>query len=200
MEKTEAIVIRCKDYSETSQLVWLYTRDFGKIKVIAKGSRKRSKIDLFNLCDIVFYKGRGELHTLKECVVSEPFSSIRQDLRKLAVASYMVELLDTSTPLEDPSIEIYSLVADVFRWLGEGKDPEFLRYIFEIKLMQFLGNLPKMDNVSKGVMKILESKAIDRLKVSKDQLEELKRLIVDYSVGKRLKSLDFLEEIAYGKK
>lgn len=195
MERTEGLVIKCKDYSETSQLVWLYTRDFGKIKVIAKGSRKKSKIDLFNLCEIVFYKGKGELHTLKECSVLDAFIKIRQDLTRVATASYFAELLDASTGLEDPSSEIYSLVIDVFRWLAEGKNPVFLRYFFEIKLMQYSGNLPRLDNVSKGVIKILELKAIDKVKISCKQLEELKRLVIDYSAGKRLKSLDFLEAI-----
>lgn len=204
MEKTIGIVIRCKDYSETSQLVWMFTKDFGKLKVIAKGSRAsikkfKGKLDLFNLCEVVFYKNpRRELHTLSECDVLESFSKIRLDLNRLATATYFAELLDASVGLEDPSREVYSLVLDIFKWLAEGKDPAFLRYIFEIKLMQFLGNLPKIDNISKGAMRILESKAIDKLKVSTRQLNELKnasRLIIDYSVDKRLKSLEFLEEI-----
>lgn len=198
MEKTTGLVIKCKDYSETSQLVWMYTKDFGKIKVIAKGSRKKIKIDLFNLCEVVFYKSRGELHTLSEYSILETFSGIREDLNKLATASYMAELVDASTGLEDPSSEAYSLVTSVFGWLAVGRNPEFLRYIFEIKLMQVLGNFPKIDNVSKGLMKILESKAIDKLKISASQLEELKnisRLIVDYSVPKELKSINFLKEV-----
>lgn len=170
MESTEGLVIKCKDYRETSQLVWLYTRDFGKIKVIAKGSRKKSKIDLFNLCDIVFYKGRGELHLLKECSILDPFIKIRQDLKRIATASYFAELLDATTALEDPSPQIYSLAIDVFKRLAEGKDPLSLRHFFEVKLMQYLGNLP-----SEG-------------------LKGLKRLSIDYSIDKRLKSLDFLEK------
>lgn len=205
MEKTAGIVIKCKDYSETSQLVWLFTKDFGKIKVIAKGSRAsvkkfKGKLDLFNLCDIVIYRNpKRELHTLSECDVLEYFSKIRLDLNRLATASYFAELLDASVGLEDPSSEVYSLVVDVLKWLAEGKDPIFLRYIFEIKLMQYLGNLPKINNVSKGVMRILESKAIDKLKVSPSQLEELRKassLIIDYLIGKRLKSLDFMEEVS----
>lgn len=204
MEKTVGIVIRCKDYSESSQLVWLYTKDFGKIKVIAKGSRAsikkfKGKLDLFNLCDVVFYRSpRRELHTLSECDVLEPFSKIRLDLNRLAAASYFAELVDTSVGLEDPSREVYSLVIDIFRWLADGKDPVFLRCIFEIRLMHYLGILPRIENVSKGVMRILASKAIDKLKISRVQLDELKnvaRLSVDYLVPKRLKSMDFLEEI-----
>ncbi len=164
MEKTVGIVIKAKDYSETSQLVWLYTRDFGKIKVIAKGSRKKLRIDLFNICEFVFYKSRGELHTLGEYYIQETFDKIRQDLHRVAVASYIAELVNVFTGLEDPSPEIYSLVVSAFKNLAEGKDP---RHVFETRLMQYLGNLP----------------------------EDLNRLIIDYTGGKRLKSLDFLKEV-----
>lgn len=166
MEKTIGLVIKCKDYSETSQLVWLYTKDFGKIKLIAKGSRKKSKIDLFNLCEIEFYKSRGELHTLGECYVSETFDRIRRDLHRLAVASYMAELVNVFTGLEDPSSEIYSLIVSVFKQLADGKDSKLIRRIFETKLMQYLGYSCEIDKV-----------------------------IVDYTGGKRLKSLDFLKEV-----
>lgn len=167
MEKTTGIVIKCKDYSETSQLVWLYTKDFGKIKVIAKGSRKKSKIDLFNIYEIIFYKSRGELHTLGDYYVIETFNKIRQDLHRLALASYMAELVNVFTGLEDPSGEIYSLIVSVFKQLAEGKDPKLIRRGFEAKFMQYLGNLP----------------------------EDLDRLIVDYSRHKGLKSLEFLKEV-----
>lgn len=166
MEKTTGLVIKCKDYSETSQLVWLYTRDFGKIKVIAKGSRKKSKIDLFNLCEFEFYRSRGELHTLGEYYVSETFDNIRRDLHRLAVASYMAELINVFTGLEDPSSEIYSLLVSVFKQLADGKDSRLIRRSFETKLTQCLG-------YSCGIDKV----------------------IVDYLADKRLKSLEFLKEI-----
>lgn len=213
MEKTIGIVIKCKDYRETSQLVWLYTRDFGKVKVIAKASRAnvkrfKGKIDLFNHCEIVFYKNpRNELHLLNECDILEPFSRIRLDLHKFAVASYIVELTEACTGLEDPNKEIYDLLSNVLKWLEDGKEPDFIRCVFELKLLKYSGSLPKIDNVTKGVKaiihRILEYRAIDKLRILAAQLEELKgvlRLIIDYSVGKRLKSLGFLEEISHGKK
>lgn len=217
MDKTIGIVIKCKDYSETSQLVWLYTKDFGKIKLVAKGSRGRSKklsgkIDLFNVIDVIFYRShRGDLHTLGECSVIEPYSAIRLDLERLACASYVAELLDASTAVEDPNSEIFSLLLDILKGLADGKDPKFLQCIFEIKLMHYSGHWQGLDNrkdISNGVKAIIkrveDEKAVDKLKISDAQLDELGRLlriIIDYSVGKRLKSLSFLEAVCYdGKK
>ena len=211
IERTRGIVIRCKDLTETSQLVWFYTKDFGKLKAVAKGSRARtkkfkSKLDLFSLDEIVFYQNpKGELHTLSESEIVEPFTEIRSDIKKMAVASYMVELLDTSLALEDPSTEIYSLVVNMFGWLVTTEELGFLRLVYEIKLLQYLGTFPEPEGISKGasaiVRRVVQTGGIDslkKLKVSESQLQELKSaigLIVDYSVGKRLKSLDFLEEV-----
>lgn len=209
IQKTEGIVIRCKDLTETSQIVWLYTKDFGKLKIVGKGTRSRrfkTKLDLFSLNEIVFYRNpKGELHTLKECEIVEPFTEIRSDISKMAVASYMVDLLDNSVALEDPSKEIYSLLISVFRWLGKSEELDFLRLVFEIKLMQYSGTFPEPEGISKGaaavVRRVVDTSDIDllnKLKVSKSQLQELRKvigLIIDYSVGKRLKSLDFLDTI-----
>lgn len=214
IKKTEGIVIRCKDLTETSQLVWFYTKDFGKLKVVAKGSRARtkkfkSKLDLFSQNEIVFYiNPKGELHTLTESEIIEPFTEIRTDIAKMAVASYIVELLDNSVAIEDPGKEIYSLVMSTFKWLKRTEEIDFLKLVFEIKLLQYSGTLPEPEGISKGasaiVRKVVQTGNFDslrKLKVSRSQLRELKKvigLIIDYSVGKRLKSLDFLEEVCRG--
>ncbi|MBI5464877.1 MAG: recombination protein O N-terminal domain-containing protein, partial [Ignavibacteriales bacterium] len=37
--KTDAVVIKSMKYSDTSKIVALYTKEFGKLSVIAKGAR-----------------------------------------------------------------------------------------------------------------------------------------------------------------
>ena len=216
IEKTEGIVIKCKDLTETSQLVWFYTMDFGKLKAVAKGSRARtkkfkSKFDLFNQNEILFYHSpKRELHTLSESDIIEPFTEIRSDISKMAVASYMVELLDNLVGLEDPDRRIYCLVVSIFKWLQEKDEINFMRLVFEIKLLQYSGVLPEPEGINKGVSAIFgkvvrtnDIGLLKKLKISKSQLHELRNavgLIVDYTVGKRLKSLDFLEEVSCAEK
>ena len=40
LEKSEAIVLRVVPWSETSMVVTLFTRDFGKLSAIARGARR----------------------------------------------------------------------------------------------------------------------------------------------------------------
>jgi len=211
IEKTTGIVIKCRDLTETSQIVWFYTKDFGKIKTVAKGSRAnkkqfKSKLDLFTLNEIIFYHNpRKELHTLSESEIIEPFTAIRTDIDKMAVATYIIDLLENLTPIEDKNEKIYDLLLKDFNILAVTKKADFFRIVFEIKILQFSGIIFKPKNISKAmeaiikkIMKTNNIKSLNNLKITKSQFIELRkvvRLIVDYSLGKRLKSLDFLEEV-----
>jgi len=184
------------------------------MKFVAKGSRgklkrPKSKIDLFNIAGFIFYRShRGDLHTLGECHTAETFNNLRADLYKFATASYFTELLDLFTVVEDPNEELFSLIENTFKNLEAGKDPKFLRCLLEIKLMQYTGHIPdfsKFEDVSNGtkavIKNILDSRALDRLKLSAAQISEINsllRLAIDYLLGKRVKSLSFLESMGVG--
>ena len=208
MEKTTGVVIKCVDYRETSQIVWFFTRDSGRLKVVAKGSRGRggkakSKIDLFHILDMVFYRSRNQksdLHTLGDFSVTEIFSGLREDFGRMAAASYVAELVQNVSGIEDPCEKTYDLITEVLKAIAGGKYIWFILSVFEIKLLEFSGHLPDIKGVSAGCMqvvkRIVDGRAIDKLKVSPNQMNELRgrlRLIVDGLAGKRLKSLDFLE-------
>ncbi|MFH1792345.1 MAG: DNA repair protein RecO, partial [Patescibacteria group bacterium] len=50
---TEAIILATKDYSEADRILVVYTKDFGKLSLIAKGvrkttSKKRGHLEIFN--------------------------------------------------------------------------------------------------------------------------------------------------------
>lgn len=65
LEKTDAIVLKTVEWSETSLVVTLFTKDFGKISAIAKGARRlkspfESALDLLSLSSVVFLKKSGE--------------------------------------------------------------------------------------------------------------------------------------------
>ncbi|MFM7928683.1 MAG: DNA repair protein RecO, partial [Pirellula sp.] len=81
LEKTDAIVLKTVEWSETSLVVTLFTRDFGKISAIAKGARRlkspfESALDLLSLSSVVFLKKSGEsLDLLTEAKLLRRFRS-----------------------------------------------------------------------------------------------------------------------------
>src|SRR5207245_5661300 len=107
-EKAEALVLRTTDWSETSRIATLWTREFGKVRALAKGGRRlrsnfESALDLLTHCSIVFLrKSSGSLDLLTEAQVRQRFPRLRTDLPALYSAYYVAELLADWTEDYDP--------------------------------------------------------------------------------------------------
>src|SRR4051812_37983510 len=99
LEKATALVIRNTDWSETSRISTLWTRELGKVRCLAKGGRRlksnfESALDLLSVCGIVLLrKTSGSLDLLTEAQVQERFPKLRGDLGALYAAYYVAELL-----------------------------------------------------------------------------------------------------------
>src|SRR6266568_1673533 len=83
-EKAQALVVRTTDWSETSRIATLWTKELGKVRVLAKGGRRlksnfESALDLLTVCDIVLLrKTSGSLDLLTEARVRERFGPLRR--------------------------------------------------------------------------------------------------------------------------
>ena len=102
-EKATAIVLRTVEFSETSLVVTLFTREFGKIGALAKGGRRlkgpfESALDLLALCRIVFLrKSSDALDLLTEAKLLRRFRPAGRDLSSLYAGYYVAELLGELT-------------------------------------------------------------------------------------------------------
>jgi len=152
IQKTEAIVLKNQDIRETSLLVTLFTRNFGKIQGIIKGIRgSRGKINnslqSFANSNIVFYeRKRGNLHTISQCDLKNFFGNLRKDLKKTSYAYYFSELIQDFLQLHDKNEDIFNLLVNSLIALdGEKIDAEILARIFELQLLSLSGFKPKID-------------------------------------------------------
>ena len=85
--RTQAIVLRRVEFSESSLVLSLLTPDYGRVSVMAKGARRlaRSRIegplDLLSLCEVIYYeKPHASLHLLAESDLIEAFVEVRRPL------------------------------------------------------------------------------------------------------------------------
>src|SRR6516162_10767599 len=82
-EKALALVLRTTDWSETSRIATLWTREFGKVRGLAKGGRRlkssfETALDLLTVCSIVLLcKSSGTLDLLTEAQVAQRFPRLR---------------------------------------------------------------------------------------------------------------------------
>lgn len=151
IQKTSAIILRRYPLRETSLLLVLYTKDFGKIKGVIRGIRgprgqSGSFPELFTLNKIVFYEAkRKEFYYINECDLIDPFQKIRQDLERTGYASYIAELTDVTSTFADKNEELFGLLLNSLRMLCEPISAKRVARIFEIRLLLLLGLMPEFN-------------------------------------------------------
>jgi len=147
-EKTEAIVIRLADFSESSRVVTLMTRDFGRVSALAKGAKRlkssfESGLDLLSRCRIVFLmKSSGTLDLLTESQLVQRFQPRAGSLSHLYAGYYVAELLAALVEEHDPHPALYELTVETLARLQVDESPFLAITRFELALHAELGQLP----------------------------------------------------------
>ena len=150
-EKATVIVLRTVDFSESSLVVTLWTREFGKVCALAKGGRRlkgpfESALDLLTLCRIVFLrKSSDALDLLTEAKLLRRFRPAGRDLSSLYAGYYVAELLAGLTHDYDPHHDLFDLTDQTLLALAAGESVGKRVLRFELGLLRILGHLPLLD-------------------------------------------------------
>ena len=209
IQKTEAILLKKKDFRETSFILTFFTKDFGKVDGIIKGARGyRPRGDanpiFFSLDQIVFYeKKKGGISIISHCETQEVFLNILKEWGRASAAYYMLELTDVFTEPEGKSEEVFDGLYNSFKFLDNGKETESITRLFEIKFLLALGFWPGAEyfKLTKGAMSSVmhlekESwKTASNMNLTKDVNSEIKAItgkIIEENLDKPLKTVRFL--------
>src|SRR6267142_2037605 len=98
--KSAAVVIGSFDLGESDRVITFYSREYGKVRGVAKASRRmRSRfggaLELFTLGQLIFFDtGRSDLVRVDHFDVLEPFAALRADLERLGQAAWVVECVN----------------------------------------------------------------------------------------------------------
>ena len=146
--RTEAIVLRRKDFGEADRLLTLFTPELGKVRAVAKGirklrSRKAGHLELFTCAKLLLAKGR-DLDIVAQAETVNAYRPLREDLLRGAYASYAVELLDRFTPEAQENRELYALLREALRWFGDSPDPALTARYYELHLLGLAGFQPQL--------------------------------------------------------
>ncbi|MGO8688949.1 MAG: DNA repair protein RecO [Thermoguttaceae bacterium] len=149
-EKATAIVLRTVEFSETSLVVTLFTREFGKLGALAKGARRpknpfESALDLLAICRIVFlHKASDALDLVTEAKLLRRFRLVGRDLFGLYAGYYVAELLGELTDEDDPHPELFDLADETLEALAAGDAVPRRIVRFELGALRLLGHLPAL--------------------------------------------------------
>lgn len=140
--KTEGIIIKRKNFGETDRILTVFTKNKGKIKILAKGvrrinSKRGPNIELFNQVRLLIHQGKT-FDILTEAEVANTFQSVRKNLDLVGLAFHICEIVDGLCPEHQSHPKVYEMMLSVLNELDT-----CLVHSFERNLLTELGYLPK---------------------------------------------------------
>ncbi len=144
-EKTEGIIVRLVNWSETSCILTLLTKDFGLISAVAKGARTAQRTLRISLRPTsplshpVHSKSSDALDILTEAKLVRRFKSASSNLVRLNAGFYLAELTHSLLEPGQPFLELFELLAHSLYLLDQDQPigPIVLQY--ELQLLRLLG-------------------------------------------------------------
>lgn len=147
--KTHAAVLAATDWSETSQVVTLYCRSLGKVRGLAKGSRRRGRS--FNAFDGAFEAGscgevvlshkRAGLSTITERWTTFSLRRAAREPARQYAALFALEMTNALTPVDDPHPGVYALLRETLEAIECHRDPRIAALACAFRLLRILGFL-----------------------------------------------------------
>ncbi len=146
--RSEAIVLRRRDFGEADRMLTLYSREFGKIQALAKGARKpltrkTGHVELFMRSQFMFAKGKN-IDIVTQAELVEAYPALRDDLVRTTYASYAVELLDRFTAEADRDLRKYDLLSQALGWFADSDNLLLAARFYELRLLSAAGFQPQL--------------------------------------------------------
>ncbi|MBT5876785.1 MAG: DNA repair protein RecO [Candidatus Latescibacteria bacterium] len=153
ISQTQAIVLNRYVMGDSSLLVTVYTREFGKIKLVARGARKSknqraSALEPFTHISITFrHKEQRDLQTLNQVEVVQSYRYLGEDLTRMSYAGAVSELVNRLVIGEEPSVELFDLILQVLDALNREQPvvAELLFWGFQLRFAMSFGYAPQFE-------------------------------------------------------
>lgn len=157
---TPALILSRQNYKESDTLVSVYTKYFGKLNLIARGTKKiKSKLaahlEPLNLSDLMIIKGRGRDY-VGAAIIREAYLNTREDLNKIYFAGKVLNLFNRFVKEEHPDERLFNFLSGWLDILNNFRDSgnklatlskengELLFAVFVFKFFAELGYQPDL--------------------------------------------------------
>ena len=164
--RTEGVILKKEERGEADLLFTVYTKDFGKLKILGKavrkmGSKLRSATGIFSLSEIEFIQGKSQ-KTLTDAISAGKAPELIKDLKKLRIAHKIAEALDRLIKGQEHDEKIWQLLAEVFQKLNNPRlsnaGYRLLYYYFFWNFIAILGYTPNLYHCAHCHKKIIKEK------------------------------------------
>lgn len=188
---TEAVVLSRRNFGEADRIITLFTRDHGKITVLAKGvrrprSKKAGHLELGSWCKVFIARGKN-LDLLTEVELKRAFGINEFSENKANKIYHLLEIIKNITAEGQKNQTAFIILVHFLKQISSGEDFNLISSTFKIKLLSNLGfftarQMP--DSKTKKILTIIENEPYDQVKKT-----------VKLTNGSYLKLLGFLDSM-----
>ncbi len=151
MFKTKAIILKITDLGEVDQFLTIYSKNFGKIKVAARGAKKlqsklRHHLQPINLSGFILVQGKN-YKIVKDAILINQFLNIKKDLNKIKIAHKIINLADELIAGEEADEQIWELLLKSLETLNQNNPGSDFFKKFKNSLVEILGYSPEHTNI-----------------------------------------------------
>ena len=150
--KTSAIVLKSIKWKDTSKIITLYTRETGKISVVAKGVRKLKSsyggvLESINLIEvIIYYSSKRQVQILGSVSLENSFPQIKKDIERTSYAYAILELISILVPIGSADGIFFDFIKTLLEEMEEIKEPKIIFWFFILKISSYMGFRPNLDS------------------------------------------------------
>ncbi len=150
--KTRAITLKSRKWGEADRIVTFYTKEFGKLRGVARGARRQKSrmgaaLEPLTICELNLFERSGDsLYRITQVDLIEPFISFREDLALMGAAARMANVVAAVTPDGDPDLHLFGTLEQGLHSLVESHDPSLTALLFQIRLLGLTGFRPQTDH------------------------------------------------------
>ena len=195
--KSEAFVLKNFRYGETSKIVILFTKNFGKINAIVKGARNfKSRLcgtlETMNYIEaVIYYKENRDLQIISAAEYKKSFPCIIGNFDKLELSFRIIEMINKSLIQNEISIPVFELLKTTFEELEITEYNLLNNFLkFQINIIDLMGLSPEyslMKNKSNETFfdyneLNLNNEQIEIINIfKKNNLKEIEKFNVDFN-------------------
>lgn len=151
---TSAIVLSKIRYKDNDIIVKIFTREYGVISFIVKGSAKskKSKIKFvyfqeLTIVNIQFnFNPNRNLQYIKDLEIKHHYSSSHTDLVKTSVIIFLSEMLSNIITHQKKEVELYDYIEESLIWYDTNHLNSYFHLIFLLELTKYLGFYPDISD------------------------------------------------------
>ena len=158
IRKTEAIVLKTRKFQESSLLVTLFTKEYGKMNFIVQGIRspkamkKHSYFQPMSCIDVVMYfKETRDLQKITESALNVFFNRLQSEQTRMALGIIGTEIFDIVIRENEPNYPLYNFFKDYLLQLENQPDRLIHQFLhFLVHLSFYAGFQPRIEAKDKN--------------------------------------------------